>query len=49
MLNILFSRNNAYDYPIDEIIADSEVDEEQRYNKILQKREDTLMVNNNKL
>jgi len=45
MLNILFSRNNAYDYPVDEVIADSEVDEEQRYDKILQKREDTKMVN----
>ena len=40
MLNILFSRNNAYDYPIDEIINDSEVDEEQRYNTILEKRKE---------
>jgi hypothetical protein len=38
MLNILFSRNNAYDYPVDEVIADSEVDEDQRYDKILQKK-----------
>ena len=40
MLNILFSRNNAYDYPIDEVIEDSEVDEQQRYDKILEKRKE---------
>ena len=40
MLNILFSRNNAYDYPIDEVIEDSEVDEKQRYDIILEKRKD---------
>ena len=40
MLNILFSRNNAYDYPIDEVISDSEVDEKQRYDTILEKRKD---------
>ena len=40
MLNILFSRNNAYDYPIDEVIEDSEVDEQQRYTTILEKRKE---------
>jgi ferredoxin len=40
MLNILFSRNNAYEYPIDEVIEDSEVDEKQRYDTILDKRKD---------
>ena len=40
MLNILFSRNNAYDYPIDEVIEDSEVDEKQRYDIILEKRKE---------
>ena len=40
MLNILFSRNNAYEYPIDEVIEDSEVDEKQRYDTILEKRKD---------
>ena len=38
MLNILISINNAYDYPIDEIINDSEVDEAQRFDYILKKR-----------
>jgi hypothetical protein len=38
MVNILFSINNAYEYPIDEIIADSEVDEIDRCEEILQKR-----------
>jgi len=38
MLNILLSINNAYDYPTDEIITDSEVDEAQRYDYILKKR-----------
>ena len=43
MLNILFSRNNAYDYPIDEVIEDSEVDEKQRYDTILDKRKDKII------
>jgi hypothetical protein len=43
MLNILFSRNNAYDYPIDEVISDSEVDEKQRYDTILEKRKDQTL------
>ena len=38
MLNILISINNEYDYPIDEIINDSEVDESQRIDYILKKR-----------
>jgi hypothetical protein len=38
MVNILFSINNAYDYPIQEIIEDSEIDEIQRANEILKKR-----------
>jgi hypothetical protein len=38
MMNILFSRNNAYEYPIDEIIADSEIDEIDRSGKILKLR-----------
>ena len=38
MLNILVSINNAYDYPIDEVITDSEVDEAQRLDYILKKR-----------
>ena len=38
MLNILFSIHNAYDYPIDEVIADSEIDEFQRAEEILKKR-----------
>ena len=38
MLNILISINNAYDYPTDEVITDSEVDEAQRLNYILKKR-----------
>ena len=38
MLNILFSINNAYDYPVDEIIEDSEIDEFQRAEEILRKR-----------
>ena len=38
MLNILISINNEYDYPIDEVINDSEVDESQRLEYILKKR-----------
>ena len=38
MVNILFSINNAYDYPIQEIIEDSEIDEIQRADEILKKR-----------
>ncbi len=38
MVNILFSINNAYDYPIQEIIEDSEIDEMQRATEILKKR-----------
>ena len=38
MLNILLSINNAYEYPTDEVITDSEVDEAQRYEYILKKR-----------
>jgi hypothetical protein len=38
MVNILFSINNAYSYPIDEIISDSEIDEIDRCEEILQKR-----------
>lgn len=38
MLNILFSIKNAYDYPVDEIIEDSEIDEFQRAEEILRKR-----------
>ena len=38
MVNILFSINNAYSYPIDEIISDSEIDEIDRSEEILQKR-----------
>ena len=38
MLNILLSRNNAYNYPIDEVIMDSELDEEQRVDIINEKR-----------
>jgi len=38
MLNILFSMKNAYDYPIQEIIEDSEIDEIQRADDILKKR-----------
>jgi len=41
MLNILLSINNAYNYPIDEIISDSEVDESQRLDYIIKKRMDT--------
>ena len=39
MLNVLLSRENKYDYPVDEVIEDSEVDEKQRLNTILEKRE----------
>ena len=39
MLNILFSINNAYEYPTQEIITDSEIDEIQRADEILKKRE----------
>ena len=38
MVNILFSINNAYDYPIQEIIEDSEIDEILRADEILKKR-----------
>jgi hypothetical protein len=38
MVNILFSINNAYDYPVQEIIEDSEIDEIQRADDILKKR-----------
>jgi hypothetical protein len=38
MVNILFSINNAYDYPVMEIIEDSEVDELDRCEEILKKR-----------
>lgn len=38
MLNILFSINNSYDYPDDKIIVDSEIDEKDRKNIILEKR-----------
>ena len=38
MLNILISINNAYEYPTDEVITDSEVDEAQRLDYILKKR-----------
>ena len=38
MVNILFSINNAYEYPIQEIIEDSEIDEIQRADDILKKR-----------
>jgi len=39
MVNILFSINNAYDYPTQEIIEDSEIDEIQRADEILKKRD----------
>ena len=42
MLNILLSINNAYEYPTDEVITDSEIDEAQRYEYILKKR--TMVV-----
>jgi hypothetical protein len=38
MVNILFSIKNAYEYPIDEIIADSEIDEILRSEEILKIR-----------
>jgi len=38
MLNILLSINNKYEYPTDEVINDSEIDEEQRFDYILKKR-----------
>jgi hypothetical protein len=38
MLNILLSINNEYEYPTDEVITDSEVDEAQRFDYILKKR-----------
>jgi hypothetical protein len=38
MLNILFSINNSYVYPTDEIIPDSEIDEIDRATEILEKR-----------
>jgi hypothetical protein len=42
MVNILFSINNAYDYPTAEIIDDSEVDEIDRCEEILKKRNKTF-------
>ena len=42
MLNILLSINNAYEYPTDEVITDSEIDEAQRFDYILKKR---LIIN----
>jgi len=38
MLNILFSINNNYDYPMDKIILDSEIDEVDRVDQIINKR-----------
>jgi hypothetical protein len=38
MLNILLSINNEYEYPTDEVITDSEIDEAQRFDYILKKR-----------
>ena len=38
MLNILFSIKNAYAYPTDEIIEDSEIDEILRAEEIIKKR-----------
>lgn len=38
MLNILLSINNEYEYPTDEVISDSEIDEVQRFDYILKKR-----------
>jgi len=38
MLNILLSINNEYEYPTDEVIKDSEIDEAQRFDYILKKR-----------
>jgi hypothetical protein len=40
MLNILFSINNAYEYPVDEIITDSEIDEADRAANILKIRQE---------
>ena len=40
MLNILFSINNAYEYPVDEIITDSEIDEVDRAANILKIRQE---------
>jgi hypothetical protein len=48
MLNILLSINNAYDYPTDEIITDSEVDEAQRYDYILKKRGNVILSDTKK-
>lgn len=47
MLNILLSRNNGYKYPIDEVIMDSELDEEQRVDLISEKRKLTNQLENN--
>ena len=38
MLNILFSINNSYPYPTDEVVPDSEIDEIDRAKEILDKR-----------
>lgn len=46
MMNILFSINNAYDYPVDEIIADSEIDEVDRAAKIIRLRSNLLGKDN---
>jgi hypothetical protein len=43
MLNILFSINNKYDYPTDEIVPDSEIDEIDRSSTILEKRKQDMM------
>lgn len=43
MVNILFSINNAYNYPVTEIIEDSEVDEIDRCEEILYLRKFTPM------
>lgn len=44
MLNILFSINNAYEYPVDEIIEDSEIDEFDRAAKILEIRNESINI-----
>jgi hypothetical protein len=38
MVNILFSMKNAYEYPTDEVIEDSEIDEILRADEIIKKR-----------
>jgi hypothetical protein len=44
MVNILFSINNAYPYPVDEIIEDSEIDEFDRAANILKHRIDKKTI-----